>query len=140
MLRCPRDQQWLASNEVGGWHYYSCERCAGLWIPGVVLTRALSERGFETLDLSHVTGEPGIVCPACHTASQVRRVHGCALDFCPRCRGLWLDKGEAEKVRAMFPENSSILLAERSSGPADANLAPLQIVDCVAQILWAIWP
>ncbi len=140
MSLCPRDRQILASNEAGGWRYYSCERCAGLWIPGAVLTRALSGRGCEILDLSQITGEPGIVCPACHAAGQIRRVHGCALDFCPRCWGLWLDKGEAEKVRAMFPDNSSILLAERNRGPTDAGLASLQIVDCVAQILCAIWP
>lgn len=140
MVRCPRDQQWLASNEGGGLRYHSCEQCAGLWIPGAALTRALSERGFETLELSQAAGEPGVVCPACHAVSQVRRIHGCAVDFCPRCRGLWLDQGEAEKIRTCFPNNSSILLAERSRAPADTGLASLQIMDCVAQILWAIWP
>jgi Zn-finger nucleic acid-binding protein len=39
-----------------------------------------------------------LYCPAC--ATQLARVlrAGVEIDHCPRCRGVWLDRGELEKL------------------------------------------
>jgi Zn-finger nucleic acid-binding protein len=38
------------------------------------------------------------LCPNCNTGmSQVQRA-GVELDVCPQCRGVWLDRGELEKI------------------------------------------
>lgn len=39
---------------------------------------------------------------------------GVEIDYCPKCRGVWLDRGELDK------------LIERASGPAPAAQAPQQ--------------
>ncbi len=40
-------------------------------------------------------------CPRCETAALLERDReGLTLDFCPSCRGLWLDRGELEKLLA----------------------------------------
>ena len=41
-------------------------------------------------------------------------VHGCRLDTCTKCRGVWLDAGEVIHVRSLFPEDSPIVDAEQS--------------------------
>lgn len=37
---------------------------------------------------------------------------GVEIDYCPKCRGVWLDRGELDKI------------IERSEGPAPASAAP----------------
>jgi len=42
-----------------------------------------------------------IHCPRCHTAELVERDRaGVLIDICPTCRGVWLDRGELEKLIA----------------------------------------
>lgn len=41
---------------------------------------------------------PLLVCPNCNVGmTQVQR-SGVELDVCPQCRGVWLDRGELEKL------------------------------------------
>lgn len=43
---------------------------------------------------------PMLMCPNCNTSmNQVRRKE-VELDMCPSCRGVWLDRGELEKILA----------------------------------------
>lgn len=38
-------------------------------------------------------------CPMCEDAVlQVSHRHGIEVDTCPRCKGIWLDRGELEKI------------------------------------------
>ena len=37
-------------------------------------------------------------CPVCSTDLTVTDRQGIEIDFCPRCRGVWLDRGELEKI------------------------------------------
>lgn len=37
-------------------------------------------------------------CPACGTSMKVYEKHGVEIDVCPGCRGVWLDRGELEKI------------------------------------------
>ena len=39
-----------------------------------------------------------ITCPCCEKNMEVRGRHGVAIDVCPHCRGVWLDKGELDQV------------------------------------------
>jgi uncharacterized protein len=40
-------------------------------------------------------------CPRCHTADLVEHDRdGIKIDICPGCRGVWLDRGELEKLIA----------------------------------------
>jgi Zn-finger nucleic acid-binding protein len=44
------------------------------------------------------------VCPKCDISLIVLNLRGIELDFCDRCRGLWLDTGELENLLAMAGE------------------------------------
>lgn len=39
-----------------------------------------------------------MICPQCNTAMQEITKTGVLLDLCPTCRGVWLDRGELEKI------------------------------------------
>ncbi|MCS7275939.1 MAG: zf-TFIIB domain-containing protein [Dehalococcoidia bacterium] len=37
-------------------------------------------------------------CPKCNEQLRVGKRSGVTVDWCPRCRGVWLDRGELEKI------------------------------------------
>lgn len=54
-------------------------------------------------------------CPVCKTqALQMSERQGIEIDYCPQCRGVWLDRGELDKI------------IERSAGAAAPAPAPVR--------------
>jgi len=45
-------------------------------------------------------------CPRCLSSMAELDRDGITLDRCERCRGIWLDRGELEKLLAGVPERS----------------------------------
>ena len=39
-----------------------------------------------------------MICPKCNANLVVSNTQGVEIDFCPNCRGVWLDNGELEKI------------------------------------------
>jgi hypothetical protein len=39
-----------------------------------------------------------MVCPSCQTVLSISSREGVEIDFCPQCRGVWLDRGELDKI------------------------------------------
>jgi uncharacterized protein len=37
-------------------------------------------------------------CPACATPLTMSERQGIEIDYCPSCRGVWLDRGELDKI------------------------------------------
>lgn len=37
-------------------------------------------------------------CPQCQTELQIAERQGVEIDYCPSCRGVWLDRGEIDKL------------------------------------------
>ena len=37
-------------------------------------------------------------CPTDNTTLQLAERHGIEIDYCPACRGVWLDRGELDKI------------------------------------------
>ncbi len=46
-----------------------------------------------------------MLCPVCGTGLSMSDRSGVEIDFCPSCRGVWLDRGELDKIieRAAAP-------------------------------------
>lgn len=49
---------------------------------------------------------PLLMCPNCDASMQSVQRAGVEFDMCPRCRGVWLDRGELEKLMAMEREEA----------------------------------
>lgn len=37
-------------------------------------------------------------CPICNVDLQMTERQGVEIDYCPQCRGVWLDRGELDKI------------------------------------------
>jgi Zn-finger nucleic acid-binding protein len=48
-------------------------------------------------------------CPRCNITLLMTDKQGVEIDYCPECRGIWLDRGELEKIieRSFASENRS---------------------------------
>lgn len=84
----------------------TCYECWGLWIDTKALREASgghSARGrlgqaADALDAEQAE-TAGILCPACpDTRLLVQKIRGVEIDWCPGCRGIFLDKGEREQL------------------------------------------
>lgn len=50
---------------------------------------------------------PLIMCPNCNASMQEVKREDVAIDMCPGCRGVWLDRGELEKLLGAVREARS---------------------------------
>jgi len=62
-----------------------------------------------------------VKCPTCPTATLVMTERsGIEIDYCPDCRGVWLDRGELDKlIERSIPDQapSRLLSAREGSAP-----------------------
>ncbi|MBT0671627.1 zf-TFIIB domain-containing protein [Novosphingobium profundi] len=40
----------------------------------------------------------GLLCPICRVDLVMTDRQGIEIDYCPKCRGVWLDRGELDKI------------------------------------------
>lgn len=40
----------------------------------------------------------GMLCPVCKVSLALSDRNGIEIDYCPQCRGVWLDRGELDKI------------------------------------------
>ncbi|RYD42705.1 MAG: hypothetical protein EOP63_12115, partial [Sphingomonadales bacterium] len=40
----------------------------------------------------------GMPCPVCKVPLSMSDRQGVEIDYCPQCRGVWLDRGELDKI------------------------------------------
>lgn len=44
------------------------------------------------------TAAAGMPCPVCRVPLVMSERQGVEIDYCPQCRGVWLDRGELDKI------------------------------------------
>ena len=45
-----------------------------------------------------MTDAQGLLCPTCRVNLVRSERQGIEIDYCPQCRGVWLDRGELDKI------------------------------------------
>ena len=45
-------------------------------------------------------------CPSCNVALVMADRNGIEIDYCPDCRGIWLDRGELDKIIERSMQNT----------------------------------
>ena len=58
-----------------------------------------------------------MLCPHCNITMQETTKTGILIDVCPTCRGVWLDRGELEKILSRVREVESEWEEERRPRP-----------------------
>jgi Zn-finger nucleic acid-binding protein len=97
---CPRDGATLVACPPPQAEALGCAHCQGLWLPYRLVIRAVGSvaqaRGLPP-------GEATVLrCPIDGQALRLARHHGVEVDFCMQCSGVWLDRGEQERIVATF--------------------------------------
>ena len=58
-------------------------------------------------------------CPNCDHLLQITQRQNVEIDYCPGCRGVWLDKGELDKIIDFSNQQISLLSKKRSDNDDD---------------------
>ena len=56
---------------------------------------------------SEKAAKPSMNCPVCAVSLVMTERQNIEIDYCPECRGVWLDHGELDKIieRSLQPQN-----------------------------------
>lgn len=67
-----------------------------------------------------------MLCPNDQTELVISDRQGVEIDYCPKCRGVWLDRGELDKIidRAMPSAPAPVAESERRSQADSRNARP----------------
>lgn len=57
-------------------------------------------------------------CPVCDVTLSISSREGVEIDFCPQCRGVWLDRGELDKIIDRVNGGASALPPPPAPAPA----------------------
>lgn len=65
-------------------------------------------------------------CPVCNVSLVMSERQGIEIDYCPKCRGVWLDRGELDKIiersaPTAMPEQRPASPASRQEEPYDKH-------------------
>ena len=100
-----------------------CPRCGGLWLDRGEITRAarLPEQELSRLRslLTDVGGPPPlpsetiVPCPACEGKLAEVMLGSVHVDFCERCQGIFLDRGELEEALGAVRERDRTTTARQ---------------------------
>lgn len=122
MYKCPRCSADLKTIFYEGVEIETCTVCEGEWLDAGELREIVQtvERRFSRAEIQRLdrlnrklfkTMGPGaerLACPKCKGVKLRPFNYACSsgiiLDKCPRCGGIWLDRGELELVQALVEE------------------------------------
>lgn len=132
-MKCPRCQHTLETVEYEGVEIETCPGCQGEWLDAGELLKIVKavEKVFTPEEIAALdainrnifsiidTGPDELHCPHC-TGEALRKFNyasstGILLDKCRRCKGIWLDKDELEKVQALVEEWEKNLEQDKKS-------------------------
>jgi Zn-finger nucleic acid-binding protein len=65
----------------------------------------------------NVSEPQGLLCPTCRVNLTMSERQGIEIDYCPQCRGVWLDRGELDKIIERSEAASAPAPAPRASAP-----------------------
>jgi Zn-finger nucleic acid-binding protein len=113
-IRCPACRKFLKrQRDAAGLEIDACPSCYGIWFDADELGRFLRseplrkrfiwDEAVEPLrSIGYVMSTRARICPRCQVAMQETLFGGVSLDLCGRCKGIWLDDGELQRILEKF--------------------------------------
>lgn len=108
---CPRCNKELEPKTMRGVNVSVevdiCPRCGGSWFEKnelAIVDKIVEPVAIEIRKLPSVDQQlRSLNCPACISVIMNKAYHNrdnkVILDYCPRCKGIWLDKGELDAIQ-----------------------------------------
>lgn len=97
MEGCPRDGSKLFEHKGEKFDVWRCGKCEGLWIPEENIREIIGEKK-GTARKEGGLEKAVIQCPEDRAFLAPIHFHGIEIDLCTKCGGVWLDKGELERI------------------------------------------
>lgn len=129
MSTCPRCRADLAAAAYEDVSVETCQQCGGYWLTQPALKQIIDtrEQEWNAKDLEAIKNAPRmpvaldeirerLPCPVCGEAMEPFNFSGDSgilLDRCGRCGGIWLDRGELEKVQMVVEASDEKLDEDR---------------------------
>ena len=66
----------------------------------------------------------GMLCPVCRVSLVMSERQGIEIDYCPKCRGVWLDRGELDKIIERSEQEQPAAAPQYPAPGAQAQPAP----------------
>jgi hypothetical protein len=60
-------------------------------------------------------------CPICNVDLVITDRQGIEIDYCPKCRGIWLDRGELDKIIERTSDNLTKASPSRDYYPKESG-------------------
>ena len=103
MLACPKCHSALELGSTDALPLAHCRACSGQWIAEQTLRLLLERRDSHeaarrVAELPVQSSPTDLTCPACRGALAATWIAEVEVDYCHRCRGVFLDRGELERV------------------------------------------
>ena len=111
-MQCPACQRRLRQFKIGSVDLDACEGgCGGIWFDYDELVKVDGEHADPRQTIATPKYDPAVAvddyavrnCPRCAGVTLDKKLFslgsGVILDRCLECRGVWLDRGELEKIR-----------------------------------------
>ena len=64
-----------------------------------------------------------LVCPNCKVGMVVVPRNGVEIDVCPECQGVWLDRGELDRLMASCSQQANSSFLPRTDEPQQQSIA-----------------
>ena len=117
-MQCPKCQQPLTGIDYQGVHIETCPQCGGDWLDAGQLgnivrarqARFTKEECVAVAQAAKITGtklttlDRHLTCPQCGGTTHPVNYGddtGLIIDECAGCNGVWLDKGELDKIEEL---------------------------------------
>ena len=108
--QCPKDWTRLVEEKisVSGLDVTAdrCPKCSGLFLDKGEIKRITGNHNLNDLLTKHLglDSDSQRVCPSCGSVMDAEDAAGVEVDVCLQCKGVWLDAGELEAVKAKGEE------------------------------------
>ncbi|MBR7746019.1 zf-TFIIB domain-containing protein [Undibacterium baiyunense] len=143
-MYCALDQSTLNPIPIGNYVVHQCGTCSGTFVPGDFFREVRAKAALEI----HKEKSKGIkksaqqqakvACPKDESQMISLLFKGVEIDICSKCFGVWLDRGEYDKLIAYlgFPHKSDPLKASGCLGTLSiSNPAPTSDISGLGDIV-----
>ena len=108
MTACPIEQGELYKIKYIGVEVEECRKCQGIWLSCESVKELYNKFYLEVPakiyhefepNINHRSWPSKIRCPNDQVILTTYEFKNIEIDICEKCKGLWLDKGEIDKIR-----------------------------------------
>lgn len=144
-IRCPRCDEALVGQPMGGGSVASCGSCGGLWLDHATFGKLRAARAQQAAGLPPQTRarpvtsrmpEGYLRCPGCSkfmNRMNFARVSGVLLDSC-RAHGIWFDTDELQHVLDFIEKGGLEITARREAEEQAARLRQIKLNQAVDEM------